>query len=253
MPPRLDRLASQFLGDHRTVGRLDGHDLEVRFLGLERLATAGDRAAGAHAAHQDVDLSFGIFPDFRGRRPAVNLGVGRVLKLLRHEKLAARAADLVGVADRTGHAFCRRREHKLGSECLEHSPAFEAHALRHGHPQMVAAGGADIGQADPRVAAGGLDDDGVGADQPVPLGGIDHGGRDAVLHAPERIHVLDLAHDRCHAAFSHPPQPDERRPTDALRNVVANPCRQHGHDHEYTYWGDFEGIISMFTIGLNEA
>ena len=183
----------------------------------------------------------------------MNVWVGRVLELLRHEKLAARAADLVGVADCAGHAFGGGRQHKLGPKRLEHPPAFEAHALRHGDPQMVAAGGADVGQTDPRVAAGGLDDDGVGADQPVPFGGIDHGHRDAVLHAPERIHVLDFADDRRHATIGDPTQPNERRSANALRDVVANPCRQRGRDHECTYWGEFKGIITMFTIGLTEA
>ena len=165
----------------------------------------------------------------------MDLGVGRILELLRHEKLAARAVDLVGVADRAGHAIGGGRQDEFGSECLEHPPAFEAHALRHRDPQFVAAGCADVGQTDPRVAAGGLDNDRVWADQPIPFGGIDHGGRDAVLHAPERIHVLDLADDRCHTAVGHPPQPDERRPADALRDVVANPCRQRGRNHECTY------------------
>jgi hypothetical protein len=84
-------------------------------------------------------------------------------------------------------------------------------------------------------------------------GGIDHRGGNAVFHAPERIHVLDLADDGRHAAFRHPSQSNQRRPADALRDVVANPCRQCWHDHEWTYWSGSEGIITTITIGLIEG
>ena len=66
--------------------------------------------------------------------------------------------QLLGPAHRAGHALRGRREDDLGAERLEQPAALERHALRHGHDQLVAAGGADERQADAGVAAGRLDD-----------------------------------------------------------------------------------------------
>jgi hypothetical protein len=44
-------------GQDRAVGRLDRDDLETGLPGLQHLADAGDRAAGADAGDEDVDLS----------------------------------------------------------------------------------------------------------------------------------------------------------------------------------------------------
>ena len=77
------------LGDDRRVDRLDGDDLDAGLAALEHLAAAGDRAAGADAADEDVDLAVGVAPDLLGGRLAVDLGVGRVLELLGHEGVRA--------------------------------------------------------------------------------------------------------------------------------------------------------------------
>ena len=69
----LQRLAGQSLGDHRAGGRLDGDHLDAGFVRLERLADAGDRAAGAHAGHDDVDRAVGVAPDLLGGGLAMDL------------------------------------------------------------------------------------------------------------------------------------------------------------------------------------
>ena len=51
------------------------------------------------------------------------------------------------------------RQDELGAEGLEQPAPLHAHALGHGHVQLVAARRADEGQADAGVAAGRLDDD----------------------------------------------------------------------------------------------
>ena len=103
------------------------------------------------------------------------------------------------------------RQNDFHAKGLQQPAALEAHALGHGHHQLVAAGAQDKGQGDARVAAGGLDDHGVFADLAVALGGVDHGPADAVLDAPQRVEVFQLAHDRGHAAFGDPAQTDQRR------------------------------------------
>ena len=160
--------------------------------------------------------------------------LGGVLKLLRHEILLAGSGDLLGMPHGPGHPLGRRCEHEFGTERLEHPSPLEAHALRHRHPQLVATGRTDIRQADPSVSTGGLDHDRVGADLAVSLGRVDHRAGDPVFHAPERIHVFDLAHDGGHAPFGHPPQPHQGRSPDALRDVVANTSWLRGRDHQHT-------------------
>ena len=73
VPARLERLAAL----RRCVmtglfDRLDGDHLDRRLARLEHFADAGDRAAGADAADDDIDLPVGIAPDFLGRRLAVD-------------------------------------------------------------------------------------------------------------------------------------------------------------------------------------
>ena len=88
--------ARRLAGEHRA--RSAGSTATTWKLGpalLEHLADAGDRAAGADAGDQRVDLAVEVAPDLLRRRPAVDLGVGGVGELLRHER-AALGDDLLG-------------------------------------------------------------------------------------------------------------------------------------------------------------
>ena len=87
--------------------------------------------------------------------------VGRVVELLRHERVGDLAMQFLGLGDGAVHALLAGRQHDLGAEGLEQPAAFEAHGLGHGDDQLVAAGGTGEGQADAGVAAGRLDDRGV--------------------------------------------------------------------------------------------
>ena len=73
-------------------GDLNGSTATTLKPGLRFLmnsATPGDRPAGADARHEDVHLSVGVLPDLLRRGLAVDLGVGGVLELLRHEGVRA--------------------------------------------------------------------------------------------------------------------------------------------------------------------
>src|SRR5690606_35207217 len=61
----------------RRILRLDGDHMERRLAGLQRLADAGDGAAGADSGDEDVDIATGVVPDFLGRGAAVDIRVGR--------------------------------------------------------------------------------------------------------------------------------------------------------------------------------
>src|SRR3954453_19279457 len=73
------RLAS---GENGAVSRLDCDSFEGRLLGLDVFADTGDGSACAHAGNEDVDAAVGVIPDFGASGFEVNLGIGRVIKLL---------------------------------------------------------------------------------------------------------------------------------------------------------------------------
>ena len=65
-------------------------------------------------------------------------------------------------------------------------------------------------------------------DLPVGLGRVDHRHADAVLDRPERIEVLQLGDHVGLTALGHPPQADQRRVADRLRDVVVDPPHDPG-------------------------
>ena len=62
--------------------RVNAPALHLWLLLFEVFARAADRAAGAHADHEVVDLSFGLFPDLRAGRFVVGLRVREVVVLV---------------------------------------------------------------------------------------------------------------------------------------------------------------------------
>ena len=111
----LDRVPAglELLAGFRCVmtGLLTGSTATIFTVGLrdfEHFAHAGDRAAGADAGDEDVDLAVGVAPDFLGRGLAMDFGIGRVLELLRHEVVLVLGHQFLGPADRAGHALGRR-------------------------------------------------------------------------------------------------------------------------------------------------
>ena len=99
-------------------------DLNAGLRCLEHLADAGDRAAGADAGDEDVDLAVGVVPDLLGGGLAVDLRIGRVLELLRHEgvgRLAPTISSALLIAP--GMPSVAGRQDELGAEGREqHAP-----------------------------------------------------------------------------------------------------------------------------------
>jgi hypothetical protein len=158
--------------------------VHARLARLEDLADARDRAAGADHRDEDVDRPVGIAPDLLGRRAAVDLGVRRVLELLRHEVLAGvRVANLLRFGDRARHAVGAGRQHELRAVGLEQVAALDRHRVGHRQDDRVAFGGRHERERDAGVPARRLDDHGVRPQAPVALGRLDHRDADAVLDA----------------------------------------------------------------------
>ena len=94
-------LARRAARHHRAVDRFDGDGFErVAFFLLDVAGHAGDGSARAHARHENVDLAFGVVPDFRAGGLEVDFRVGRVFELLRHEvfRVARRDSSALAMA-----------------------------------------------------------------------------------------------------------------------------------------------------------
>src|SRR5690606_20819056 len=107
--------AGRAAGKDGAVLGLDSDDAHRVLALLQNLADAGDGAARADAGYHDIDRAVRVLPDLLGRGPAVDLGVGRVLELLRHEGARVPLHDLLGLGDRAAHALRRRRQLELGA------------------------------------------------------------------------------------------------------------------------------------------
>ena len=145
-------------GQHRAVLGLDRDHPDRRLARLQHLADAGDGAAGADAGDDDVDLAVGVVPDLLGGGAAVDLRVGRVLELLRDD----RVGDLRRAAPRRGRW---RRACPSAPGVSSSSAPSSCSILRrsidmrlgHDQDQPVALGGGDEGERDAGVAGGRLD------------------------------------------------------------------------------------------------
>ena len=182
------------LAQQRGLGGLNAEDPDVGpFLGQD-LAHTGQGAAGADTGDEGVELT-GLLQEFARSRLPVDPGVGRVGELGCQDRVGGRLLDLLGPLDRTGDAALRG-EHELGAESAHDRTALLGHSLRHRDDDLVAQSRADHGQADARVAAGGLDDRAARLEIARLLGCAHDRQGDAVLDGPGGLEGLDLGQDR---------------------------------------------------------
>ena len=146
----LDRVRA-FLaaGQHRRRGRLHGDELDRGLALLEDLRDTGNGAAGADSGDEDVDLAVGVVPHFFGGGGAVDRRVGRVLELLRDEVALVGLGQFLGLGDRARHALGARGQDRVRRRRPAAAAPLDAHRLRHGQCQLVAAGRATIASAMP--------------------------------------------------------------------------------------------------------
>jgi len=129
---------------------------------------------------------------------------------------------LFGAADGSGHAFSCWCEDDFGPEG-EYQPAtFDRGGFGHSDLQLISASGADAGESDSGVAAGGFEYGHTGLEFAGIFCRFDHGESDAVFDAPERIHVFDFGDDFCGQSGGQFAESDERSVTDTFRDGVAN-------------------------------
>ena len=152
-------------------------------------------AAGAHARHEGIELPLRVVPDLLRGGLAVDLGVGRVVELLGHDRARDLLQEFLGLGDRALHALRAGGEGELGPEIGQHLAPLERHRLGHHQDQPVAAGGGHEGQRDAGVAGGRLDQGAAGLQHARGLHGVDHVDADAVLHRGDRVEELELQQD----------------------------------------------------------
>ncbi len=111
---------------------LDGHDPHAGLALLQVPADAHQRAAGAEAGHEGVDLG-AVGPDLGARPLVVGLGVGGVAVLVEEDDVAL-LGQLLGHPDGAVAALGGRRGDDLGAEDLQQLAALDRHVLRAGPP-----------------------------------------------------------------------------------------------------------------------
>ncbi len=221
---RGERLPRQGLADDGRGGRLDRDGENLLALGaLDVARHAGQRAAGADARHEHVDLALRILPNLGSRRPFMDRRVGRVVELP-HERVLARVGrrQFLGLGERPLHALGTRRQDQLGAERDQHLAPFHGHRVGHGEHAAVAARRGGESQCNAGVAAGRLHDRHAGPQRAALLGIPYHGGSDPALHRVGRIAAFDLGKNRGGAARIQAVDSHQRRVADGLGVVFVD-------------------------------
>ncbi len=211
-------------GEDGRILRLHGNHLHVRQARLDHLGDAGDRPAGADTRHEGIELAVGVVPDFLRRGLAVDLRIGRVLELLRDDRVRDIPEQLLCARDGALHALGTRGELKLRAEIGQHLAAFKRHGLGHDQDQTIAARRRHEGERDAGIAGGRLDQGRIGIDLAGGLHGLDHADADAVLDARNRVEELELDQDLGinSALLRQPVQAHERGVADGFRNRAVD-------------------------------
>src|ERR1035438_9383736 len=105
--------------EHGAVCGFDGDGLEAGLALLDVLGHAGDGAAGAHAADEDVHFAVCVVPDFRAVGGVVDGGVGGVVKLPQDKSVGGLGKNLIGLGDSALHAVGAGRQHDLRAKSMK--------------------------------------------------------------------------------------------------------------------------------------
>ena len=125
----------------------------------------------------------------------MGLGVGGVRKLAGDEAAGDGGGQLVGLLNGPLHTLSALGQHQLCAIGLDQLAALHAHGVRHDDDQLVAPGRCHGGQANARVAGGGLDEGCAGLQSPGPLGIVNNALGDPVLHGTGGVEILQLGQD----------------------------------------------------------
>ena len=206
----------------RALGVRTDHE-QVRFLLLQVPGGAGDRPAGAHPGHQDVDRAVGLSPDLGAGGLVVG---GRVLGVEVLVRLVG-ARDLLGQAVRDAVVGLGglgrdggRADDDLRAVGPQERDLLLAHLVRHHEDAAVPADRRRDRETVSRVAGGRFDDRAAGLQAALAFGRLDHPKADAILDAAARVEHLELGEDGRLDAPGDLVEPDERRVADRVEHRV---------------------------------
>jgi len=199
--------------------RLHGNGLETLLALFDDLGNPRNRPPRADAGDEDIHPAVRIVPDLFRRRFPMDLWIGRVLELLKHDRAGNRPRQLLRLAHRPAHPFPARRQDQFRAEDLQELPPFQTHGVRHGKDQTVTPGGGHKGQGDPRIAARRLDQDRSRLEQTAFFRGVDHGDADPVLYAGQGVEGFHLDDDPRPGPGGQAPQFHQGRSPHCLGNV----------------------------------
>src|SRR5271157_5250878 len=91
-------------GKNRTVDRLHSDSFERRLLGLDVFGDTGDGAASAYSGDEKIDAAVGVFPDLGTGGFEMNLGIGRIVELLKDVAVGSRGEQFFGFQNRALHS-----------------------------------------------------------------------------------------------------------------------------------------------------
>jgi hypothetical protein len=198
---------------------LDADDPDRGVVFLEAHRAAHGRAGGAQGGHEHRHLALGLLPDLHGRAVVVGGEIVGVVELIDQEVLpGVFAHERVGFLDGPVRTESGGGEAQLSAKGLEDLLALLTGRLGHGEAQAVSLRRGHHRQADPRVAAGRLQDDLVARQLPALLGPLDHVQGRPVLHGPSRVEALELREDPDVGVGVELADLDERRVADRLEN-----------------------------------
>ena len=191
---------------------------------LEVARHAAERAARARRADERVDAAVGLVPDLRAGGGVVRVAIRGVVELV--------AAD--GALDFRGNA---RRELlvvvvvgvrdglddlHLGAERAQQRRLLGRLVVRHHDHAAIAAGIAEVREADAGVAGRALDQRAAGLEQPPALEVLEDAAGGAVLHRAAGVQELGLAEDLAAGLVA---EACARRMSGVLPTVSAKPLR----------------------------
>ena len=212
--------------DDRGLGGLDGVGQEGGVLLFEVARRAADRAAGADAGDEDIEIAAGVGPELGAGGGFVDRRVGGVFKLLRDPGAGGDRGQFLRPLDGAAHPELGRGQDEFGAEAAQEGAALQAEGFGHREGQVIPLGGGDEGQCDAGIAAGGLDDARFGGQDAVLFRLLDHGTADAVLDRGQRVEELELGQDGGVIGRDEAAQTDERRLKGGLDDGVVDLAAQ---------------------------
>ena len=165
--------------EHRTHRIGEDHP-RLRRHRRHEAADAGERAAGADADHDGIDVVLHLPQDFGARSCRVRLRIGGVGELVDEDCARRARRNRLGevlVIVRVALADIRSRQHDFGAHRLAVQDFLARHLVRHDQHDAIALARSDERKAKAGIAGGRLDHGAAVLEPAVSLRGLDHGAR----------------------------------------------------------------------------